>query len=420
MNGISKFLIGLTLVSLIGVASIHLGMLPGNRSAATAKLTAIAPTPLSTDWATISVDGQNLVVTGTAPTPEALAALKENIGSGNLVSGPFSIVNFTGANAPSLPPIIDPHQWVIEKSGTTIILSGNVPSQVARDRVYELAAQQYANMSISGDLDIARSSVDEELWSSAVSIAVSALARLEAGAAIIENDQLTLTGETIDEARAGTIRDLLSAAPATFQIETNLTVSTPPSADLGDVIASLAIDEVSEEAPVASDDTATTAAEDNEPIEDRVSDDVEPSDEPENVEATATQPEPEASQPAPAVPSCLDTTRQLTARASINFETSQTDPDARSRAALDEIAAALTSCPELTIRIVGHTDSLGRAARNQELSGYRADAVAAYLRAKGIAPARLSTRGAGERNPIASNASATGRARNRRIEFQLR
>ncbi len=67
--------------------------------------------------------------------------------------------------------------------------------------------------------------------------------------------------------------------------------------------------------------------------------------------------------------------------------------------------------------IVGHTDNQGNEASNLILSQQRAESVRAYLIGKGMDPARLTTQGAGESDPIASNDSEAGRARNRRIEF---
>ncbi len=67
--------------------------------------------------------------------------------------------------------------------------------------------------------------------------------------------------------------------------------------------------------------------------------------------------------------------------------------------------------------IIGHTDNQGDEASNLILSQQRAESVRAYLIGKGMDPARLTTEGAGESDPIASNDSEAGRARNRRIEF---
>ena len=67
--------------------------------------------------------------------------------------------------------------------------------------------------------------------------------------------------------------------------------------------------------------------------------------------------------------------------------------------------------------IIGHTDDTGDEQSNLILSRQRAESVRAYLIGKGMDPNRLTTDGAGESDPIASNDTETGRARNRRIEF---
>lgn len=85
---------------------------------------------------------------------------------------------------------------------------------------------------------------------------------------------------------------------------------------------------------------------------------------------------------------------------------------------LDEILAALEKFPNVPIGIEGHTDSLGSAADNQDLSERRARAAFDYLVAHGQDPDRFVVVGYGESQPIADNATAAGRARNRRIEFK--
>lgn len=91
---------------------------------------------------------------------------------------------------------------------------------------------------------------------------------------------------------------------------------------------------------------------------------------------------------------------------------------ASSRAVLDETAQMLRANPSLRAEIAGHTDSQGEAAYNQWLSQRRAEAVRSYLVSRGIAANRLVARGYGESNPVADNASAAGRALNRRVELR--
>ena len=68
---------------------------------------------------------------------------------------------------------------------------------------------------------------------------------------------------------------------------------------------------------------------------------------------------------------------------------------------------------------VGHTDSIGTDAYNQKLSVRRAEAVKAYLVSKGIEKNRVYTEGKGEKQPVADNKTADGRAKNRRVEIEV-
>jgi OOP family OmpA-OmpF porin len=87
---------------------------------------------------------------------------------------------------------------------------------------------------------------------------------------------------------------------------------------------------------------------------------------------------------------------------------------------LDQVAGVLGKYPGMPVEIAGHTDSMGDAASNMELSRSRAAAVKQYLIAKGIAGTNLTDVGFGATKPIASNASAAGRQENRRVEFHTK
>jgi OmpA-OmpF porin, OOP family len=66
---------------------------------------------------------------------------------------------------------------------------------------------------------------------------------------------------------------------------------------------------------------------------------------------------------------------------------------------------------------MGYTDSIGSDAYNEKLSQRRAEAVKQYLVQKGVDPSRIAVRGLGKTNPVATNATAEGRAENRRVEI---
>ncbi len=87
--------------------------------------------------------------------------------------------------------------------------------------------------------------------------------------------------------------------------------------------------------------------------------------------------------------------------------------------ALNGVASTLAEYNQTMIEVVGHTDSIGTDAVNDRLSRERAESVASYLGAQGVQRARIETLGAGKRYPIASNATESGRAQNRRVEIRV-
>ncbi len=98
-----------------------------------------------------------------------------------------------------------------------------------------------------------------------------------------------------------------------------------------------------------------------------------------------------------------------------DFDESVIRPDAQP--VLDVAVDQLNACPKSRVRIDGHTDWIGTKEYNQGLSERRAEAVRRYLTGKGIQSNRLRTQGFGETDPIASNQTREGRARNRRVEI---
>ncbi|MCL4153507.1 UNVERIFIED_CONTAM: hypothetical protein GTU68_025904 [Idotea baltica] len=86
---------------------------------------------------------------------------------------------------------------------------------------------------------------------------------------------------------------------------------------------------------------------------------------------------------------------------------------------LGAVASNLQAYPDSTVQIVGHTDSDGEAAYNQQLSEGRANAVSSVLISNGIAPSRVQAYGRGESQPVASNLNPQGKAQNRRVEIVI-
>jgi len=103
----------------------------------------------------------------------------------------------------------------------------------------------------------------------------------------------------------------------------------------------------------------------------------------------------------------------------INFDINDASILEESLAPLNQLVELMHQMNSLRVELIGHTDSDGETKANQVLSSQRAETVESYLIAKGIAGERLSAKGKGELSPLESNATVEGKAKNRRVEFQL-
>lgn len=112
-------------------------------------------------------------------------------------------------------------------------------------------------------------------------------------------------------------------------------------------------------------------------------------------------------------------TERLSLKDAIHFDTAKDTIKSESFKILDEIARILVDHPELKkVRVEGHTDNVGGASYNKDLSQRRAASVVRYLSTKNLGD-RLVPMGYGFERPIASNQTAGGRAKNRRVEFTI-
>ena len=127
--------------------------------------------------------------------------------------------------------------------------------------------------------------------------------------------------------------------------------------------------------------------------------------------APVVKPAPPPPPPAPAVGS------KIISLEGTNFEFDKAAITPAGKAKLDAAAATLAANPTVEVSAEGHTDGVGSAAYNQGLSERRANAVVAYLTAKGVAANRMKAVGYGKSKPVASNDTAEGRAQNRRVDL---
>jgi outer membrane protein OmpA-like peptidoglycan-associated protein len=110
---------------------------------------------------------------------------------------------------------------------------------------------------------------------------------------------------------------------------------------------------------------------------------------------------------------------QLVMPGDVTFETDSASLNSNFFSVLDSVAVVLNEYKSTLVTIAGYTDSTGSADYNQKLSEKRATTVALYLHSRAVTQERLAAIGHGENKPVASNDTAEGRAKNRRVEITL-
>jgi len=103
----------------------------------------------------------------------------------------------------------------------------------------------------------------------------------------------------------------------------------------------------------------------------------------------------------------------------VTFASDSADLNAQFYNVMDQVAGTLTEYNQTVIEVAGHTDSTGPDAYNQQLSERRAGSVIAYMTSHGVQDKRLISVGAGEKHPVASNATPDDRQLNRRVEITI-
>jgi len=109
----------------------------------------------------------------------------------------------------------------------------------------------------------------------------------------------------------------------------------------------------------------------------------------------------------------------VTFRGDVTFDTNSAVVKPELNSEIDRVAGILNQYPNTVIRVEGHTDSKGSSQLNMDLSKRRAYAVRDILVQRGVAANRIEAVGYGETMPVATNDTAAGRARNRRVEIKI-
>jgi len=130
-------------------------------------------------------------------------------------------------------------------------------------------------------------------------------------------------------------------------------------------------------------------------------------------------PPPPMKQSEPMKPKPKPVAEKVTLAADVLFDFDKAVLKNEGKSKLDDLATKVNAINLEVVIAIGHTDSIGADAYNQKLSVRRAESVKAYLVSKRVPPNRIYTEGKGEKQPVASNKTKDGRAKNRRVEIEV-
>jgi OOP family OmpA-OmpF porin len=309
----------------------------------------------------VEMNGQRAILRGNVEEEADIVAAREAAlkaaGGGGLWSGGVTSVNTASLHAGTFER---PFAWSVRREASRVVLSGAAPSENARAELMAVTSQAFQNIEAVDDMHVAGGAASP-LFSEMARRAVRAVAELNMGEARIIDNQIVVIG---DGGQAGVVavREALGAPPAPFRSRLAVTID------------GLDVDHPELQGLNLNDGDAET---------------------------------------------CERAFDRLMERNVITFAEGSAALAPASRGVLNALASVALRCDRFSIEVAGHTDNTGDRSMNMELSRRRADAVAAYLAGQGVARARLSAHGYGPDRPRSSNATPTGQAANRRIEFYV-
>lgn len=305
---------------------------------------------------------------------------------------------------------VDPFTTAVAIANGAVTLTGYVPSPAARSALVDLVKARLPGLRIDDKLEIASGAPDG--WQACTQAGIGGLGRLGNGRMEISGRSLVMSGSTDNEALSQALGgEVQSAGGSSCNAVARIAFTGVTAAELqrrADAeAAKRAADAAAQKA--AADAAAQKAAAEA------------------AARQAAAQTPPPAPAPAPAASQqkveadkCQAVVNKVRSEGVINFKRASADLDQQSDATLDQIAAVLTTCKSARIEVQGHTDAEGTPERNANLSNRRARAVSDYLIRAGVSASRLTAVGYGETRPIAPNDTSENRAKNRRIEFEVK
>jgi len=342
----------------------------------------------------VDIRDTQLAIAGVA----ADEALAEDVRRGLKSDIPGSFKSTDALRIKEIPlRIIDPFITGLSSANGVVMLTGYAPSPAAKAAVLELVRARLPGQRIEDKLEVANGA--PEGWQACMQAGLLGVGRLGAGRLQFSGRNLSLIGATDNEPLSqGLAVEVQNAAGQACSPDVRINFTGVSAAELKRRAEAAA-------AQAAADEAARKAA----------------------AEEAAQKTAPVAATPAPPPPpaqseasKCQILLTQVKNEGVINFKRASAELDRTSNATLDKIVEVMSTCKSARIEIQGHTDAEGTPERNINLSNRRAKSVLDYLARAGVESHRLTAAGYGETVPVAPNDTSVNRAKNRRIEFQVK
>lgn len=419
----------------------------------------------------VAFSGRDLAFSGEAADEQVASNVRRTLKLD--VPQNFKIVDRIRYPKPDLFPAGSGYVMGVVNTGSSVDVIGMIPSEAARAALVDAVKARFPGRAVNDKMQVAPGA--PEGWQQCVVAGLASLSRLTKGKSLLSDRKLELSGETDDYSASQTVPgDVKAAAGQTCETTTDIAFTGKMKTDLswkatraangmitlegdapddpsrvrlietaqriyaGESITDdmkvvgaqaepwlsatrVALEQLAQlrrgDVSISAKDVMIEGAAES----DRVANDVR------SVLSTDLPPGYKArdaitvmSADEKAADSCQTLMRQTSAKGTINFERAKADLTADSMQTLRDLVQIANECPAFNIEIEGHTDAEGTDERNQKLSDRRARAVADFLIQNGVNAKRLSTTGYGATRPIADNATEAGRAKNRRIEFNVK
>lgn len=345
------------------------------------------------DPALITVAGNAVNITGSADeanTPKINDVINEMS-----IAGVLPTVNLSPASSGKVTGMTEA-ALAVNFDGDTATLTGTAPSEADILAIRSTVGQSFDTWDTSG-VKVGSSETGSDSVTGFAAALPDIMAGLSSGRATLIGEDVTIEGTP--GADAGS-----ALASAVASLESHKLTATVKTGDA-------TLDALGSGTPTATTEApATTAAPTTAPATTA----------PATTAPATTAPATTTTAPLSADNKAIsDQLSALVASSPIPFETGSATLGAGATTILDQIATLLKKATGVKIRIEGHTDSQGDPTANQLLSESRANAVFEALAARGVARTVMTAAGLGDTKPIADNATADGRAKNRRVVFVL-